>query len=127
MPWELRGDLNLKPEILSGVNGHLLISHMYLETLEKNFPRKLQGFLNWENEKNKEQKMKLACVYLLLWLIEVLIVSFQRSCCFKYVYMYVPMHPPSINLAETGCALCLENGLRMNMISACVHFADSYG
>lgn len=103
-PWELRGDLNLEPVILFGVNGHLFISHMYLE---KNLPRKLQG-LSWENRKNKEQKMKFACVSLLLWLIKVLIVSSQRSFCFKYVYTYVHVHPPSLNLAEVGCAWCLK-------------------
>lgn len=123
LPWEPRGDLNLEPMILFGVNGHLFISHMYLE---KNLPRKLQG-LSWENEKNKEQKMKFTCVSLLLWLTKVLIVLFQGSCCFKYVSTYVHLHPPSLKLAEIGYAWCLKNGLRMNMISVCIYVADRYG
>ena len=42
-----------------------------------------------------------------------------------YVYTYVYIHTPSINLEEIGFTLCLKNRFRINMISICVYFTDT--
>lgn len=111
------------------INGHVFLYHMHLEKLEKPSQENCRVSTEQRVERINTGKWNwcVCSFYCDSTQWSLLFVSLWRKQYFIYVYTYVHIHTPSINLEEIGFTLCLKNRFRMNMISICIYFIDRYG